>query len=167
MGADLSRDLTFVVAVPYGIRYNAEKHQLTVNVDLSGDDPAGIVLRKTIRGPSGRRLVVAPEARSKGFIQNIEIIEIDAKKNRKTTVHGRVILSPEVYAEANGDFAIAIMGNLVPPYFSDRIDHSDPTDDEPTDITTRTSRLYVAITAVWLISPQRGMVLSKALRLSK
>ncbi|CAE6714536.1 hypothetical protein R69619_01245 [Paraburkholderia nemoris] len=166
--ANLARDVTFVVPASYGIRYQAEKHRLTVNADLSGDDnQAGILLKKTISGPSGRKLVVAPEARSKGFIQHIDIIELKAGDNKKTTIHGRVTLSPAAYAEANGDYAIVLKGHLVPPYFSDRIDHSDPTDDEPTDITTRTSRLYVDITAIWLISPQRGVVLSKALRLSK
>ncbi len=166
--ANLARDLTFVVPVSYGIRYQADKHRLTVNVDLSGDDNhAGILLKKTISGPSGRKLVVAPEARSKGFIQHVDIIELEAGESRKTTVRGRVTLSPAAYVEANGDYAIVLTGHLVPPYFSNRIDHSDPTDDEPTDITTRTFRLYVDISAVWLVSQQRGVVLSKALHLSK
>ncbi|HEX7907198.1 MAG TPA: hypothetical protein VF534_03790 [Paraburkholderia sp.] len=163
------RDLTFVVPVPsYGMRYHAEKHLLTVNVDLSYDDNhAGILLKKTISGPSGRKLVVAPEARSKGFIQHLDMVELESGESQKTTVRGRVTLSRAAYAEANGDYAIALMGRLVPPYLNVRIDHSDPTDDEPTDITTRTSRLYVDIRAIWLVSPQRGVVLSKALHLSK
>ncbi|SEE98769.1 hypothetical protein SAMN02787142_6206 [Burkholderia sp. WP9] len=166
--AHLDRDLAFVVPVPYGIRYQAEKHLLTVNVDLSdADNHADILLKKTVSGPSGRRLVVAPEARLKGFIQHIDMIELQSGDSKKTTVHGRVTLSRAAYAEANGDYAIVLMGRLVPPYVNDRIDRSDPTDDEPTDITTRTSRLYVDIHAIWLVSPQRGIVLSKALHLSK
>ncbi|MCX4155027.1 MULTISPECIES: hypothetical protein [Paraburkholderia] len=166
--AHLDRDLTFVVPVQYGMRYQAEKHLLTVNVDLSVDDNhTGILLKKTISGPSGRRLVVAPEARAKGFIQHIDMVELESGESNKTTVRGRVTLSRAAYAEANGDYAIVLMGRLAPPYLSDRIDHSDPTDDEPTDITTRTSRLYVDIRAIWLVSPQRGVVLSKSLHLSK
>jgi hypothetical protein len=166
--ASLARELTFVVPVSYGIRYQTDKHRLTVNVDLSGDDnPGGILLKKTIVGPSGRRLVVAPEARAKGFIQRVDIIELESRESKKTRVHGRVTLSPAAHAEADGDYAIVLKGHLVPPYFNDRIDHSDPTNDEPTDITTRTFRLYVDINAIWLVSPQRGVVLSKALQLSK
>jgi hypothetical protein len=166
--ANFAQNLTFVVPVPYGIRYQAEKHRLTVNVDLSGDDnQTGILLKKTISGPSGRKLVIRQEAKSKGFIQHVDIIELEDGESKKTTVHGRVTLSPAAYAEANGDYAIVLTGHLVPPYFNDRIDHSDPTDDEPTDITTRTFKLYVDINAVWLISPQRGVILSKALHLSR
>ena len=88
-------------------------------------------------------------------------------ESKKSTVHGRVTLSRAAYAEANGDFAIVLVGRLVPPYLDDQIDHSDPTDDEPTDITTRTSVLHVAIRAIWLVSPERGDVLSKSLHLSK
>ncbi|MBB5502199.1 hypothetical protein [Paraburkholderia sp. MM5384-R2] len=166
--AHLDGDLTFVVPVPYGMRYQAEKHLLKINVDLSDDDNhARILLKKTTSGPSGRRLVVAPEAMSKGFIQHIDMIELESGESKKTTVRGRVTLSRAAYAEANGKYAIVLMGRLVPPYLNDRIDHSDPTDDDPTDITTRTSTLYVDIRAIWLVSQQRGIVLSRALHLSK
>ncbi|MFL9909028.1 hypothetical protein [Paraburkholderia sp. RL17-337-BIB-A] len=166
--ANLDRDLFFLVRVPYGIRYRTETHQLTVNADLSGDEnQRGILLKKTTTGPSGRGLVVAPEAKSKGFVQHIDMIELESGESKKTTVRGRVMLSRAAYAEANGDFAIVLVGRLVPPYLIDRSDHRDPTDDEPTDITTRTSRLYVDIRAIWLVSPQRGIVLSKTLHLSK
>jgi MFS-type transporter involved in bile tolerance (Atg22 family) len=111
--------------------------------------------------------VVAPEARAKGFIQQIDVIELESGKSKKTTVRASVTLSPAAYAETEGEYAIVITGHIVPPYISDRIDHRDPTDDEPTDITTRTSRLYVDISAIWLISAQRSVVLSKALHLSK
>lgn len=164
----LADDFTFVVPVRYGIRYQADKHRLTVNVDLSGDgDQADILIKRTVIGPSGRKLVVAPEARAKGFIQQIDVIELESGKSKKTTVRASVTLSPAAYAETEGEYAIVITGHIVPPYISDRIDHRDPTDDEPTDITTRTSRLYVDISAIWLISAQRSVVLSKALHLSK
>lgn len=54
--------------------------------------------------------------------------------------------------------------SLAPPYLTDLRDHSDPSNDESTDITTRTSTLYTNIHAIWLVSPQRGIVLSKKLR---
>jgi hypothetical protein len=166
--ANLDRDLFFLVRAPYGIRYRTETHQLTVNADLSGDEnQRGILLKKTTTGPSGRGLVIAPEAKSKGFIQHIDVIELESGGGKKTTVSGRVTLSRAAYAEANGDFAIVLVGRLAPPYLIDQSNHSDPTDDEPTDITTRTSRLYVDIRAIWLVSPQRGTVLSKTLHLSK
>jgi hypothetical protein len=71
-----------------------------------------------------------------------------------------------VFSKVDGDFAIALICSLSPPYLNDQSEHSDPTDDEPTDITTRTSFLYTDVHAVWLISPQTGMVLSKNLHLS-
>jgi hypothetical protein len=166
--ANLDRDLFFLVRVPYGIRYRTETHQLTVSADLSGDEnQRGILLQETTTGPSGRGLVIAPEAKSKGFIQHIDTIELESGESKNSTVRGRVTLSRTAYAEANGDFAIVLVGRLVPPYLIDQSNHSDPTDDEPTDITRRISRLYVNVRAVWLVSPQRGIALSKSLRLSK
>lgn len=163
-----SRELTFVVPAQYGIRYRTEKHLLTVDADLSGDDARdGILLQKTINGPSGRGLVVAPEARSKGYIQHIDLIKLETGEAKKTTVQGRVALSRTAFNQVNGDFAIVLMCRLAPPYLTDRTDHTDPNNDEPTDITTRTSRLYVNIDAIWLVSPQRRIVLSKKLQLSK
>jgi hypothetical protein len=163
-----NRELTFVVPASYGILYRSTTHVLTVDIDLSDDgNPGAILLRKTVAGQSGRRLVVAPEAKAKGYIQHIDQIQLMSGEGKKTRVHGRVTLSRAAFAEANGDFAILLMCTATPPYLTDRNDHSDPTDDEPTDITTRTSTLYASIHAIWLISPQKGIVLSKKLHLSK
>ena len=168
-GTGLDRDLTFVLPVHYGIRYQAEKRLLTVNVDLSGDGtPGQILLKKTITGPRGRGLVVAGEAKSKGYIQRIDLIELDAGNTMKTTVHGRVRqMSRAALAKANDDFAIVLTGRLAPPYLSTRSAHTDPDNEEPTDITTTTSTLHFDIKSIWLVSPQRGVVLSKNLHLSK
>lgn len=164
----LDRDLAFVVPAPYGIRYRPKTHVLTVDVDLSDDDNPGVILlKKTITGPRGRKLVVAPEAKAKGYIQHIDLIELKSGERNKTTVHGRVTLSQAAFSEANGDFAIVLMCSMAPPYLTDRREHSDPTNEEPTDITTRTSTLHTNIHAIWLVSPQRGIVLSKKLHLAK
>jgi hypothetical protein len=164
----LDREMAFIVPVPYGVLYRSRTHLLTVDVDLSADDQPGVLLlKKTVVGPSGRGLVIAPEAKAKGYIQNIDVIGLKADDESKTKVHGRMTLTQTAFADANGDFAIAIICSLTPPYLSDRHDHSDPTDDEPTDITTRTSTLYTNVDAVWLVSPQKGIVLSKKLHLSK
>ncbi|WP_368042630.1 hypothetical protein [Paraburkholderia atlantica] len=166
--ASLGRDLAFVVPTPYGIRYQSKTHLLTVDIDLSDDNnPGAILLKKTITGQRGRGLVVAPEAKAKGYIQHIDLIELKSGERSKTRVHGRVTLSQTAFHEANGDFAIVLMCSMAPPYLTDRREHSDPTNDEPTDITKRTSTLYTNIHAIWLVSPQRGIVLSKKLHLSK
>jgi hypothetical protein len=166
--AGLDRELAFVVPAPYGILYRSNTHLLTVNVDLSGDETPGVILlRKTVTGPRGRGLVVAAEAKAKGYIQHFDLIELDSGGGRKTTVRGHVTLSPSAFAETNGDFAVVLICSLVPPYLTDRSEHSDPTNEEPTDITTRTSTLRANIRAIWLVSPQKGMVLSKKLHLSK
>jgi len=166
--ASLERELAFVVPVPYGIRYQSKTHLLTVDLDLSDDDkPGAILLKKTITGKRGRGLVVAPEAKAKGYIQNFDLIELKSGERNKTRVHGRVTLPPAAFHEANGDFAIVLMCSLTPPYQTDRREHSDPSNDEPTDITTRTSTLYANLHSIWLVSPQRGIVLSKKLHLSK
>ncbi|MGF6755878.1 hypothetical protein [Paraburkholderia sp. GAS42] len=166
--AHLDRELAFVVPASYGILYRSTTHQLTVNVDLSGDnDPGVILLRKTITGPRGRGLVVAPEAKAKGYIQHIDLIELKSGGGSRTSVNGRVPLSQAAFSEANGDYAIVLICSLAPPYLTDRSDHTDPTNEEPTDITTRTSTLHANIQAIWLVSPQRGIVLSKKLHLSK
>lgn len=166
--AGLDRDLAFVVAAPYGILYRSKTHLLTVNIDLSGDATPGVILlRNTITGPGGRGLVVAAEAKAKGYIQHVDLIELDSGEGRKTSVRGRVTLSPSAFSEANGDFAVVLICSLVPPYLTDRSEHSDPTNEEPTDITTRTSTLHANIRAIWLVSPQKGTVLSKKMHLSK
>jgi len=166
--AGLDRELTFVVPAPYGILYRAKTRQLSVNVDLSDfSTPGVIVLRKHVEGQSGRGLVVAPEAKAKGYIQHIDLIGLDSGDRSKTSVRGSLKLSPSAFAAANGDFAIAVVCDLVPPYLSDRLDHTDPTSEEPTDITTRTSTLHADVQAIWLVSPQKGIVLSKNLHLSK
>ncbi len=81
-----------------------------MDIDLSDDDdPQAILLRKAVKGPSGRGLVVAPEAKAKGYIQHVDLIELKPAEGSKTKVRGRVTLSPAAFAEANGDFAIVLI----------------------------------------------------------
>ncbi|MCU9953083.1 MULTISPECIES: hypothetical protein [Burkholderia] len=167
---DLDRDVTFVVPVRYGLRYRSQRHLLTLDVDLfdaERDDRTGILLRKVTTGPRGRGLVIAPEAKAKGYIQQIDIIELESGKGKMSTVRSRMRLSPAVYAQTHGDFALVFSGRLVRPYLTEQIEHVDPSIDEPTDITTRISRLHMDLHAIWLVSPSSGVVLSKKLRLSK
>jgi hypothetical protein len=167
--AKLGRDLAFVVPAPHGIRYRSKVHVMTVDVGLSdGDHPDAIVLKKTITGPRGRNLVVAAEAKSKGYIQNIDVIELDTVgKHNKTTVHGRFALSQAAFSEGDGDLAIVLICRVVPPYLTETMDHSDPSNEEPTDITTRTSTLHANVGDIWLINREKGIVLAKGLHLVK
>jgi hypothetical protein len=166
---DLGRELAFVLPAPYGIHYRSKTHVMTVDVGVSdGDYPDEIVLKKTVTGLRGRHLVVAAEARAKGYIQKIDLVELDAAgKHDETTVHGRFVLSEDAYAQSNGKLAIVLLCRLVPPYLTETRDHSDPTDDEPTDITTRTSTLHAKVDDIWLINQEKGLVLTKGLRLTK
>ncbi|KAG8155015.1 hypothetical protein [Burkholderia catarinensis] len=164
---NLDRDVVFVVPISYGVRYRSEKQLLTINVDLaSGDGQTGILLRKVTTGPRGQALAVAPEAKSKGYVQHVDIIELESGRDKRTIVHQRVRLSPTEYAETKGDLAIVLSGRLVQPYLTDRSDHADPSNEEPTDITIRTSSLHFRVHAIWLVNPSRGAVLSKSLKLS-
>jgi hypothetical protein len=166
-GAGLDRELLFVVPVLYGVRYQASSHRLSVDADLSSDDtPNAVLLDKTIVGPSGRDLVVAAEAKAKGYIQHVDIVALRRGDSHKTEVRGDLTVSPGVFAQTDGHFAIALLCRLAPPYLVDRRDHTDPTDENPTDITTRTSTLFADVRAAWLISPPSGTVLAKNLRLS-
>ncbi|MFK4443275.1 hypothetical protein ABH944_003652 [Caballeronia udeis] len=169
MDAKLGRDLAFVVPAPDGIRYRSKVHVMTVDVDLSDSDhPNTIVLKKSITGPRGRNLVVAAEAISKGYIQNIDIIELDpVNRHNKTTVHGRFVLSPEAFSQDDGDLALVLICRVVPPYLTQTKDHTDPSNEEPTDITTRTATLYANVGDIWLINREKGIVLSKGLHLVK
>jgi hypothetical protein len=169
MDAKLSRDLAFVVPAPFGIRYRSKVRVMTVDVGLSDNDhPSTIVLKKTITGPRGRKLVVESEAKSKGYIQNIDIVELDpVNKHNKTTVHGRFVLSPEAFAEEDGDLALVLICRVVPPYLTQTKDHTDPSNEEPTDITTRTATLHANVGDIWLINREKGIVLAKGLHLVK
>nr|WP_175691668.1 hypothetical protein [Burkholderia anthina] len=167
---DLDRDVTFVMPVRYGLRYSTRRHLLTLDVDLfdaERDDRTDILLRKVTTGPRGRGLVIAPEAKAKGYIQQVDIIEIDAGQGQKTSVRSRMRLSPAVYAQAHGDFALVFSGRLVRPYLTEQSEHADPSIDEPTDITTRIATLHMDIRSISLVSPSSGVVLTKKLRLSK
>jgi hypothetical protein len=169
MDAKLSRDLAFVVPAPYGIRYRSKVRVMTVDVDLSDSDhPDTIVLKKTITGPRGRKLVVAAEAKSKGYIQNIDIIELDpVNKHNKTTVHGRFVLSADAFSQEDGDLALVLICRVVPPYLTETKDHTDPSNEEPTDITTRTATMHANVGDIWLINREKGIVLAKGLHLVK
>jgi hypothetical protein len=161
------RSFIFVVNAPFGILYQARTRLLKVDVPLADDDrPGFIVLKKTVTGQSGRRLVIAADAKAKGYIQTIDRIELETA-GKRTTAQGRLKLSQSAFSEANGDFAIALVCHLVPPYLTDRRDHHDPTDDEPTDITTRTSTLHGDVDEVWLVDSSDGTVLSTKLHLTK
>jgi hypothetical protein len=167
--AKLSRDLAFVVPASYGIRYRSKVHVMTVDVDLSdSDEPGTIVLKKTITGPRGRKLVVAAEAKSKGYIQTIDVIELDpVNKHDKTTVHGRFVLSPAAFSADDGNLALVLICRVVPPYLTQTKDHSDPTNEEPTDITTRTATIHANVGDIWLVNREKGVVLAKGLHLVK
>ncbi|WP_346428374.1 hypothetical protein [Burkholderia sp. Nafp2/4-1b] len=166
----LDRDVRFVVPVRYGVRYQSKRQLLTVDVDLfdaERNDRTGIVLRKVITGPRGRGLVIAPEAKAKGYIQQVDIIELEPGLGKKTTVRSSMRISPAVYAQANGDFALVFSGRLLRPYLTEQTEHADPSIDEPTDITTRVSTLHLDLENISLVSPSSGVVLAKKLRLSK
>lgn len=167
---DLDRDVTFVVPVRYGLRYRSQQHLLTLDVDLfdaERDDRTSILLRKVTTGPRGRGLVIAPEAKAKGYIQQVDIIELESGQGKKTTVRSRMRLSPAVYAQAHGNFALVFSGRLVRPYLTEQVEHAEPSIEEPTDITTRISTLHMDLQSIRLVSPSSGVVLSKKLSLSK
>ncbi|KVE05846.1 hypothetical protein WS65_00965 [Burkholderia anthina] len=166
----LDRDVTFVVPVRYGLRYRSRPHLLTLDVDLfdgDRDGRAGILLRRVTTGPRGRGLVIAPEAKAKGYIQHVDIIELDAGQGKKTTIRSRMRLSAAEYARTQGDFALVFSGRLVRPYLTEQTEHADPSIEEPTDISTRISTLHMDLRDIWLVSPSSGVVVSKKLRLSK
>jgi hypothetical protein len=167
--AKLGRDLAFVVPAPFGIRYRSKTHVMTVDVDLSDSDhPDTIVLKKTITGPRGRKLVVAAEAKAKGYIQTVDVIELDTVgKHNKTTAHGRFALSETAFSAGDGDLALVLICRVVPPYLTETVDHTEPNNEEPTDITTRTATLHANVGDVWLINREKGIVLAKGLRLVK
>ncbi|WP_423382556.1 hypothetical protein [Burkholderia sp. LMG 32019] len=167
---DLDRDVTFVVPVRYGLRYSSRRHLLTLDVDLfdaERDDRTGVLLRKVTTGPRGRGLVIAPEAKAKGYIQHVDIIELESGQGKKTTIRSRMRLSPAEHTRANGDYALVFTGRLVRPYLTEQTEHADPSIEEPTDITTKTSTLHMDIHDISLVSPSSGIVVSKKLRLSK
>ncbi|WGY70314.1 hypothetical protein KEC55_25055 [Burkholderia cepacia] len=167
---DLDRDVTFVVPVRYGVRYRSRRHLLTLDVDLfdgEREDRTGILLSKVTTGPRGRGLVIAPEAKAKGYIQHVDIIELDSGQGKKTTVRSRMRLSPAEYAKTQGNFALVFSGRLVRPYLTEQTEHADPSIDEPTDITTKISTLHMDLHDIRLVSPSSGVVVSKKLGLSK
>ncbi|WP_061123044.1 hypothetical protein [Caballeronia catudaia] len=166
--AQAARTFTFVIPVSYGVRYLAKKKVLTVNVSLAAPDhPDAILLKQTVIGQSGRKLVVAPEAKAKGFVQTFDVIQLQPQGGIKTTVRGRMMLPSFDHEHGNDDFAIVLICTLAPPYLEDDIEHIEPTDEEPTDITRRTSTLNGSVNAAWLIDRKEGTIITKRLHLVK
>jgi hypothetical protein len=167
-GAQTDRTFTFVIPVSYGVRYLSKKKVLTVNVSLAASEgPAAILLKETVKGQSGRKLVVAAEAKEKGFVQTFDSIQLKQEGSARTTVRFSAVLPNFDHEHGNGDFAVVLICTLAPPYLTDDIEHSAPTDEEPTDITRRTSTLHGHVDAAWLIDRNEGTIISKRLRLVK
>jgi hypothetical protein len=165
--AQTSRTFLFVVPASYGVRVEARRKLLSVNVSLaSPEDSNAILLRQTVKGQSGRKLVIAPEAKAKGFIQTFDTIQFRTGDTNRTTVKGRT-LAPDLDNASSTDFAIVLVCTLEPPYMTERTEHSDPSEDEPTDITRKTATLLGVVDAVWLIDRKDGAIISKRLRLVK
>ncbi|WP_235024486.1 hypothetical protein [Caballeronia arvi] len=166
--AEAARTFTFVIPVSYGVRYLAKKKVLTVNVSLAAPDhPDAILLKQTVIGQSGRKLVVAPEAKAKGFVQTFDVIQLQPEGGIKTTVRGRMMLPSFDHERGNGEFAVVLICTLAPPYLVDDVEHIAPTDEEPTDITRRTSTLNGSVNAAWLIDRRDGTIITKRLHLVK
>lgn len=165
-GEGLGRELTFLVPVSRGIRYKSKSHVATVRIDLSDSDhPGTIILKNTVIGRRGWHLVVAAEARSKGYIEHIDMIALDpVGSGHKTTVHGTFRSSDA--KSIDGNLAIMLTCRLVPPYLTESISHTDPSDDEPTDITTRISVLHGEIDSLELVNLDRDFVLTQGLHLA-
>ncbi|WP_244173233.1 hypothetical protein [Caballeronia temeraria] len=167
-GAQVDRTFTFVIPVSYGVRYLSKKKVLTVNVSLAAPEtPGAILLKETVKGQSGRKLVVAAEAKEKGFVQTVDIIQLKPENGIRTTVSGRTLLPNFDREHGSDDFAIVLICTLAPPYLTDDVEHSAPTDEEPTDITRRTSTLNGRVDAAWLIDRKEGTIITKHLRFVK
>ncbi|WP_158906699.1 hypothetical protein [Burkholderia sp. L27(2015)] len=169
LGDNPGRELAFVAPVSRGILYSSTTHIMKVDVSFSDEShPDDIILRRVVSGPDGQKLTFAAQAKSEGFVQTIDLIDIQAAGKRdETTVHGRFALSSSAFAQADGNLAVVFICRVVPPYLTEQHSHRDATDDEPTDITTRTSTLHVAVDDIWLIDQTKGVVIEKGLRLTK
>jgi hypothetical protein len=169
LGDNPGRELALVAPVSRGILYSSTTHVMKVDVSFSDEShPDDIILKKIVSGPDGQKLTFGAQAKSEGFIQTIDLIGIQAAGKRdETTVHGRIALSSSAFAQSDGNLAMVFICRVVPPYLTELRSHRDATDDEPTDITTRTSTLHVAVDDIWLIDQTKGVVIAKGLRLTK
>ncbi|MDR5760268.1 hypothetical protein [Caballeronia sp. LZ035] len=162
------RTFVFVIPVSYGVRYQSKKKVLTVNVSLAAPgNPNAILLKQTVKGQSGRKLVVAAEAKAKGFVQTFDVIQLQPDGGARTTVTGRALLPSFAHEHSEGDFAIVLVCALEPPYLTDDVEHSAPSEEEPTDVTRRTSTLNGSVAAAWLVDRKDGSIVTRRLRLVK
>jgi hypothetical protein len=169
LGDNPGRELALVAPVSRGILYSSMTHVMKVDVSFSDESrPHDIILKKVVSGPDGQKLTFGAQAKSEGFVQTVDLIGIQAVGKRdETTVHGRFALSSSAFAQSDGNLAMVFICRLAPPYLTEVRSHRDATDDEPTDITTRTSILHVAVDDIWLIDQTKGVVIAKGLRLSR
>jgi hypothetical protein len=162
------RTVLFMIPAPHGILYRENVHRLSVNVSLSTDEhPDTIQLYQNVEGQSGRGLVIAPDAKAKGYVQKIDLIQLKTDGAARTSVRGRLYLPQDAFDKADDNFAIVLVCSLEPPYLIEQREHTDPTDEEPTDITRRVSTIFASVQAVWLVNQKDGSVLYKGLSLAR
>lgn len=93
------------------------KKLLSIDVSLAAPDQRdAILLKRQVHGQSGRKLVIAPEAKAKGFVQTIDTIQLETGERAKTTVRGRAVVPTFDASRGSDDFAIVIVCSLEPPY---------------------------------------------------
>ena len=162
MDAKLSRDLAFVVPAPYESAIGPEIRVMTVDVDLS-DSPTtlirSIVLKKTITGPRGRKLVVAAEAKSKGAYTEHRYHRAGSRQQAQqdATAHWRFVLSADAFSQEDGDLALVLICRVVPPYLTETKDHTDPEQRGAHRYRHAHGNMaHANVGDIWLINPREG-----------
>jgi hypothetical protein len=157
----------FVLPIGQGVLYDRDRQRLTVDADVSAGGEDRIVLSKHVQGKSGYKLTVAGEAESRGFIQTIDITDIDIPRHRgKRTLTLSMIMDPGIFHRVENSLAIALIGSPVRPFVRETDTQVDPSDEDPTLKRIHRTTVYFRLEGAWLFDRRTGEVLSKRVRLT-
>ncbi|WP_118185302.1 hypothetical protein [Paraburkholderia phosphatilytica] len=161
-------ETAFVVPLSRGVLYDRDRHRLSIEADLSDEGEDDIVLAKTVKGKSGYRLTVAPDAEKRGFIQKIDIaglVVAHADSNRTLSLSTR--MDEATFGRTQNSLAVALVGHLIRPFMLQTDARIEPSDDDPTLKFIHRTTLYYELDGAWLFDTHTGEVLDKGVKLTK
>jgi hypothetical protein len=157
----------FVLPLDRGVLYDRDRRRLSLDADVSSGGEDRIVLTKHVEGKSGYKLTVAGEAESRGFVQTIDIADLDVAHHRgKRTLALSMTMDRDTFRRVENSLAVALVGLPTSPYLREMDTREEPSDDDPTLRLIHRTTVYFRLESAWLFDQRTGEVLSKGVKLA-
>lgn len=157
----------FVLPLDQGVLYDRDRGRLSVHTDLSAGGESRIVLSKHVEGRNGYKLTVAGEAESRGFVQTIDIADLDVARHRgQRSLALSMKMDGNTFHRVENSLAVALIGSPRRPYLREIDAREEPSDEDPTLKHIHRTTVYFRLEGIWLFDQHTGEVLSKRVRLT-